>query len=619
MKGWLGFVTDEVAAELEPVEGVESREAINFCFALGEDTGYLPHVAALADLAMKHYGFVSAESAVDGEGAGAQRLPVQGGDAGLAPTGAVVASEVGLQERVGNLEKTMSDMAANLQLVLNHLSPPAEPPTVERRVTIDPKPKRVSASGAALSSGSGAAAKSSSRPSALRKPVSTSFPSLDPGVVAAATAAGIPQETLQEMEKLMGVDLAGAKRLKEASMTKSKAAPPRKGVAGVLSESEDEETEAEGSGVDSGGNPLEASLQKLTEIVGILAMDKKKKAKTSKMEQALDGISAGSGSDASLAGGVKRAAAARRVLRQALVDHPAEVSGMLERLLMEDLTSQVQGPGMPEAAFCARAWLEHRSRIGAYRTATHCAWSIAGVWDDLYYGRIAHARARAGLLLLMLDQTAIDKGQWHFFIRAIYGARSTACFVGSSPSPFGFRRGEPFLTLTGCKMGGDQYVVSTRHRRFHLEEAWIGQEDRRHREGQGETEGQSQDKGQAFGESGRCMIDRVAEGVEEGRQVVPGSRAPSINVPALVNSMTRLVLKYGSALSTFVRSVLTANPSSDRQSAHSRPMWPIPVPYPESFMGGGGGTSGWKKRRVCLQVLLLDWLFLGKQKLVLQV
>lgn len=363
---------------------------------------------------MKHYGFVSAESAVDGEGAGAQRLPVQRGDAGLAPTGAVVASEVGLQERVGNLEKTMSDMAANLQLVLNHLSPPAEPPTVERRVTIDPKPKRVSASGAALSSGSGAAAKSSSRPSALRKPVSTSFPSLDPGVVAAATAAGINEETLQEMEKLMGVDLAGAKRLKEASMTKSRAAPPGKGVAGVLSESEDEETEAEGSGVDSGGNPLEASLQKLTEIVGILAMDKKKKAKTSKMEQALDGISAGSGSDASIAGGVKRAAAARRVLRQALVDHPAEVSGMLERLLMEDLTSQVQGPGMPEAAFCARAWLEHRSRIGAYRTAAHCAWSIAGVWDDLYYGRIAHARARAGLLLLMLDQTAIDKGQWHF-------------------------------------------------------------------------------------------------------------------------------------------------------------------------------------------------------------
>lgn len=303
MKGWLGYVTDEVAAELEPVDGVDAREAINFRFGLGEDAGYLPHVTALAELAMKHYGFVSAESAVDGEGTGAQRPPVQGRDAGSAPAGAMVASEVGLQERVGNLEKTMTDMAANLQLVLNHLSPPAEPPTVERRVTIDPKPKRISASGAALSSGSGATAKSSSRPSALRKSPSTSFPSLDPALVAAATAAGIPQETLQEMEKLILVDLAGAKRLKEASMSKIKAAPPRKGVAGVLSESEDEETEAEGSGVDSSGNPMEASLQKLTEVVGILAMDKKKKAKASKMEQALDGISAGSGSDASLAGG----------------------------------------------------------------------------------------------------------------------------------------------------------------------------------------------------------------------------------------------------------------------------------------------------------------------------
>lgn len=46
------------------------------------------------------------------------------------------------------------------------------------------------------------------------------------------------------------------------------------------------------------------------------------------------------------------------------------------------------------------------------------------------------------------------------------------------------------------------------------------------------------------------MIDSAAEGVEEGKQVVPGSRAPSINVPALVNSMMRLVLKYGATLST---------------------------------------------------------------------
>ena len=93
---------------------------------------------------------------------------------------------------------------------------------------------------------------------------------------------------------------------------------------------------------------------------------------------------------------------------------------------------------------------------------------------------------------------------------------------------------------------------------------------------------------------------------------VPGARAPSINVPALVNSMTRLVMKYGSKLSSFVRSILTANPGSEVQSAHSRVLWPIPVPYPEIFRGGEGGASVWKKRRVCLQVLVLDWLFLGR-------
>ena len=176
---------------------------------------------------------------------------------------------------------------------------------------------------------------------------------------------------------------------------------------------------------------LLASLQRLTDIVSILASDKTKKAKSSKIDQALDGISLGSGSESSSTTGGKRAAAARRALRQALVDHPSEVSTLVERLLMEDLTSQVRGPGMPEVAFSARAWVEHRSRIGAYKTSAYCAWGTAGVLDDLVMGRVPHARAKAALMLLQLDQTAIDRGSWAF------------------SSELSLEQGPPFAALSG--------------------------------------------------------------------------------------------------------------------------------------------------------------------------
>jgi hypothetical protein len=67
---------------------------------------------------------------------------------------------------------------------------------------------------------------------------------------------------------------------------------------------------------------------------------------------------------------------------------------------------------MPKAKLNARAWLEHRSRIGAYKTSAFCSWAAAGILDDLVQGRVAHARVRSGLLVLMLGQCAIDNGSW---------------------------------------------------------------------------------------------------------------------------------------------------------------------------------------------------------------
>ena len=87
--------------------------------------------------------------------------------------------------------------------------------------------------------------------------------------------------------------------------------------------------------------------------------------------------------DAATASSGKRASAARHALRLALVESPEEISGIVEKLLMEGLVLQTVAPGVPRTTFNARAWVEHRSRIGPHRTSGHLAWGIAGLLDDL--------------------------------------------------------------------------------------------------------------------------------------------------------------------------------------------------------------------------------------------
>lgn len=179
-------------------------------------------------------------------------------------------------------------------------------------------------------------------------------------------------------------------------------------------------------------------------------------------------------------GHLKRAAAARRALRQAWQETPEEVSAVVEKLLLEDLTSQTQAHGMPAASFNARAWVEHRSRISAsYKTSAYAAWSAAGILDNMVQGRIAQARAQAALLLLQLDQVAsrlLEPGGG-----TGSGAGSTLSFAGHSQSAKCGRWREPFFPASRSEVVGSDVEPPEGRRRLCAEETGSGQEARSRR------------------------------------------------------------------------------------------------------------------------------------------
>ena len=154
---------------------------------------------------------------------------------------------------------------------------------------------------------------------------------------------------------------------------------------------------------------MTAAVPKLTHIVFVLAHNKKPSS-SNRVEAALDGVS--HAQETGGYGSGKRAAAARRALRSALVEHPGDLSAVIERHMWEDLSSQTLTPGSPAASLSARAWTEHRSKIGAYKSIAHAAWGVSGALDALFRNDVPSARARLCLLLLQLDQCAVDRGGW---------------------------------------------------------------------------------------------------------------------------------------------------------------------------------------------------------------
>ena len=360
---WLGFVASDMEALVEPSTTEDENVEVDF----GEDQ--LPFAEALVQIAQDHFAFFSAEEEAPGpeaEGPGSENLA----------------------ERMRHMEIMMQNLSAHMASLVPMTPKDAfaeEPPAATARALPTAKTKQ-------------------KKPKVVEvAPDEEKYPDLDAGVVAAAMQAGIEPGALEEMQALMAKNPKGVKALRKAKTALLGADP--------LSENEEAEVEEHGSPGGS-SDPVGAALLKLTEIVGEIRNDRRKKSGSSKLEIALDGAMVGHGGEPSSSLGGKKSAVARRLLRSTLQDAPEEIYLLIERLMAEDVLSHSLQPGLDLPTFTARGWVEHRSKIGPFKAVAHSAWGVSGILDQLRKGNTAGARARCCLLLLQLDQASVDRGSW---------------------------------------------------------------------------------------------------------------------------------------------------------------------------------------------------------------
>ena len=115
--------------------------------------------------------------------------------------------------------------------------------------------------------------------------------------------------------------------------------------------------------------------------------------------------------------------------------------------------------------------------------------------------------------------------------------------------------------------------------------------------------------------SGRSVVGVSASGgCSTKKAAVPGASAPTFSVPGFWNSAPRLLSKYSAGLGAFFCSMCSLKPfhREDEDGTPSVLLWPIPMPYPEVFCSGKFTAERWRKKRLCLQLVLLNWLWLGR-------
>ena len=363
MKLWVGFLDKAHTRRVVEGEGGEVDADI-VQDAASEDPLY-PFSQSLLDIAAEHFAFLTAESA--------------------GPGGADAAGRPDVDRRLDGIEETMKQVQATLAEVLGKK---AAPGTRDGSFSAGAKPKR--------------------KP-ALRKPAEVPA-GLDPGVVASAREAGIPEDQIQQFSRLLS---------KPTKMTDTPKLKKKDKDLSESSESEEEETEvidverkekaAEEEQDVEGLDPVGKAVVHLTKLVGDLSKPRRGKKE---IEDLLDGVEGGLDSTSASSSTSKSKAAVYQKLKKSLTHEPSYVFKQIEQLMEEDFVQMRAAPGSSGGSFSSRAWLEHRSRLGFYPQTIRMGWVLCGIHDCLKAGRTNEARARAAVAVMALDQASLDSGSW---------------------------------------------------------------------------------------------------------------------------------------------------------------------------------------------------------------
>ena len=346
---WMGLLAS--ALERHVVVGEEDQAAERVFVVSGSERAIMPFGPSLASIARDHFSFVSAAE---------EAAPREPEDSDLAA-------------RVQGVEQAVQGLQGGLDAILREVSGRGgQSASADLRNV-----------GAVSSRGK---AKAQPPPSA---PVLTC---LDPSVVAAARAAGVPESQLQLMDKL--------------ALKPGKLGDGSRVVKNVLSESEEEE--AREPGVEGEPGTIAGAICKMTHLLSKLSGSKR----AGSLEDLLDrSEGAELGQSASSSGGSSKTAAYQKLVRL-LKEDPAKISSSVLRLMSEDFQGHTAAPGPEGVNLTTRAWLEHRSRVQQFAGPVRWGWQTAGALDALLAGREEECKARLCLMLCALDQSALDGGSW---------------------------------------------------------------------------------------------------------------------------------------------------------------------------------------------------------------
>ena len=188
MQLWVGFLKADV---IPHVDFSQTEFDAEYTFQVEGTEFCLPHAQALADAANEHFSFFSATDGLpDVEG---EEKPYE------EPGSADISS------RINRLEGFMEDISQNIRLLMEERGQTFAPPRTYGPASSFAKPAR----GAVPSPGRKAALKKTVQPKAPGS--SETFPHLAPDVVQAALQAGIGEDVLSQMSKLVASNPKGAK------------------------------------------------------------------------------------------------------------------------------------------------------------------------------------------------------------------------------------------------------------------------------------------------------------------------------------------------------------------------------------------------------------------------